>query len=265
LDAYTGETRSDETVDAGRSPPAPRVPGGAWMTLVALLGAGWGALLSYSAFYLTEDRPATARQVEALPSPEPLSPEAALSAMTGALRTASAEPPPAPAPSAGSLPAPLSVLPPRLVGSDPAGLSLPPPALPATALPVTSHPEPSRVAATAQALAAERSTEPAAPDAAEAAPEFVGTWGPNARACGARSLRRGYLPARLTVEGAKAGGTTCEFRDRRRSGQAWVVTASCRDGAHRWSSQVRLHVDGVRLTWSSAKGVSTYIRCPRAG
>lgn len=98
---------------------------------------------------------------------------------------------------------------------------------------------------------------------APASAEYVGTWGPTADACGARSHRRGYLPATITPERAKAGRTICSFRDGRRIGNAWVMAAECSDRGRRWSSQVRLVVDGDRLTWTSAKGTSAYVRCSR--
>ncbi len=105
----------------------------------------------------------------------------------------------------------------------------------------------------------------AAPDPAPAKPreDFVGTWGPTPAACGDRARRNGYLPAVITLNGAKAGGTNCTFRDTARDGSSWVMAASCGDKARRWSSQVRLQVNGDRLTWSSGKGTSSYVRCGR--
>lgn len=93
--------------------------------------------------------------------------------------------------------------------------------------------------------------------------EYVGTWGPNEAACGARSRRRGYIPATITPERASAGRTICSFHDGRRSGNAWVMAADCSDRGRRWSSQVRLVVDGDRLTWTSGKGSASYVRCNR--
>lgn len=115
---------------------------------------------------------------------------------------------------------------------------------------------PPQVASAAVAPAAIRPTP-----AANA--EYVGVWGPTADACGARSHRRGYLPATITPERARAGRTICSFRDGRRTGNAWVMAAECSDRGRRWSSQVRLVVDGDRLTWTSAKGTSAYVRCNR--
>ena len=93
--------------------------------------------------------------------------------------------------------------------------------------------------------------------------DYVGTWGPTADACGAPSRRNGYVPATITPERAKAGDTACSFRAAHRTGNAWAMAADCGDREHRWSSQVRLVVDGDRLSWTSDKGTSVYVRCNR--
>lgn len=93
--------------------------------------------------------------------------------------------------------------------------------------------------------------------------DYVGTWGPTAAACGRRSRRRGYLPATITQEHARAGRTVCTFHDTRRSGSAWVTAAECTDRGRHWSSQVRLTVEDDHLTWSSSRGTVSYIRCGR--
>ncbi len=94
-------------------------------------------------------------------------------------------------------------------------------------------------------------------------PGFVGVWGPDARACGVRARRRGLLPATITENGAKAGSTTCRFRNPRRDGPGWTTAADCSDGGHRWTSQVRLVVNGNTLNWMSEKGPARYVRCGR--
>jgi hypothetical protein len=71
------------------------------------------------------------------------------------------------------------------------------------------------------------------------------------------------LPATITPERAKAGDTVCTFRDAHRTGNAWIMAADCGDRDRRWSSKVRLVVDGDRLTWTSAWGTSAYTRCNR--
>jgi hypothetical protein len=102
---------------------------------------------------------------------------------------------------------------------------------------------------------------PAAPLVERAA--FVGIWGPNPVACGQRQRRRGFLPATITEDGAKAGRTVCRFRNNRREGSAWTMAADCSERGRRWTSQVRLLVEHDRLTWSSGKGQANYIRCSR--
>ena len=102
---------------------------------------------------------------------------------------------------------------------------------------------------------------PAAPVLERAA--YVGVWGPSPVACGQRQRRRGFLPATITEEGAKAGRTICRFRNHRRDGAAWTMAADCSERGRRWTSQVRLVVDQERLTWSSPKGLANYIRCGR--
>lgn len=92
---------------------------------------------------------------------------------------------------------------------------------------------------------------------------YVGIWGPTEAACGQRSQRRGFLPATITTDSARAGRTVCQFRDSRRAGNGWTMAASCSDRGRRWSSRVRLVVDGDHLIWSSAQGASSYVRCRR--
>lgn len=94
---------------------------------------------------------------------------------------------------------------------------------------------------------------------------YVGTWGPSAYACLAQSKRRGFIPATISENGAKAGHTLCRFRNGRREGAAWTMSADCSERGRNWSAQVRLLVDGDRLTWTSANGSSNYVRCGRRG
>jgi hypothetical protein len=103
----------------------------------------------------------------------------------------------------------------------------------------------------------------ARPAPAPASAEYVGVWGPTPEACGVRSRRRGYIPATITQDRARAGRTVCTFHDTRRTGSAWVTAAECNDRGRHWSSQVRLTVEGDHLTWSSSRGTSAYVRCSR--
>lgn len=201
---------------------------GSWrrLALPTLLILGWVGLFAYSAAYLTEDLPFRPSMPEASPS-------AAGSAGSRAARRVVTldEPdqlaPPAEPPGQTAMAAPTAPSPPQTAA-------------------VTANARPAPVAA-----------------ATAAAAEYVGVWGPTPEACGARSRRRGYIPATITQDRARAGRTLCLFHDVRRSGTAWVTAAECSDRGRRWSSQVRLQVDGERLTWSSSRGTSTYIRCGR--
>jgi hypothetical protein len=116
-----------------------------------------------------------------------------------------------------------------------------------------------------EAQAAQPSTPAPVPRPAPApvSAEYVGVWGPTPGACGHRSRRRGYIPATITQDQARAGRTLCTFHDTRRSGGAWVTSAECSDRGRHWSSQVRLTVDDDHLTWSSSRGTVTYTRCGR--
>jgi hypothetical protein len=196
--------------------------------MLLLLAAGWGALFSYSAVFLAEDIPLR-------PGP----PDA-----RGAARAEAAA----------------FELPPELTQP-----TAPAPRRRAEAPSPDASVQPQRVALASSGAGGEAVPAPGMPPApmpAERA-EYVGTWGPTGAACGVRSRRRGFLPATITPEGARAGRTICSFHDGRRSGNAWVVAADCSDRGRRWSSQVRLLVDGDRLTWTSDKGASSYVRCAR--
>ena len=208
-------------------PPPPAAPsgtGGARYAIPALLVAGWGGLFAYCATYLRED----------LPFRPQIAAETARRAE--------------------ELPRRVTVLP-----------ELPPEATPAAAQPPAEAP--ASVAAAVPAPAVVQAVAPSAPAAPKRAgapvADYVGTWGPTPAACLSPSRRRGYLPATLSVAGARAGKTTCTFHDGHRAGAAWLMAAECSDRGRRWSSQVRLLVEGDRLTWTSSKGTATYVRCGR--
>ncbi|CAA2099298.1 hypothetical protein MBUL_00076 [Methylobacterium bullatum] len=206
------------------------------LVLPVSLAMGWGALLGYSTVLLTDDPPAR---------PE-----------IDTIQTAFNEPGPFEDRAVGSRSprgsAPWSDV---GVGSGPSGrgAAVAAPAQPGLR-PVALRQDPEVAPRTDVVTAASPPIEPAA---------YVGLWGPNESACGRGARRRGYIAARITESGARAGNTVCTFRDGRRIGANWSVSASCSDGGRRWSSQVRLLVDGNRLTWSSAKGDASYVRCQR--
>ncbi|MFE1603037.1 hypothetical protein [Methylobacterium sp. ID0610] len=111
---------------------------------------------------------------------------------------------------------------------------------------------------------APRPDDDAEPDEAPAA-SYVGVWGPTTAACAGRQARRlGYLPAVIRDGAARAGKTSCIFRDTKRTGNSWTMAATCRNARQRWTSHVRLSVNGNRLTWSSERGAAVYVRCSKA-
>ena len=191
-----------------------------------VLLAGWAGLFAYSATYLTEDMPFRSAQAGSVQGVE-----AAVRSDDGPRRI--------------------------LVIAEP---ETAPPAIPSPPASVRAEPtRPTVVAAAVRSIP----DAPARPSPAPVSAEYVGLWGPTPAACGAPSRRRGFIPAMITPERAKAGRTTCSFHDGRRAGAAWVMGAECSDRGRRWSSQVRLVVDGDRLTWSSSRGTSAYVRCTR--
>jgi len=194
-----------------------------------LLVAGWVGLFAYSAAYLTEDMPFR-NQGAAGVTPAGDTPAAQQAARRAVLLDAPVRGAPAALPPAQSpvpAPGPMAAVPAPI----PAPVARPAPA-------------------TAQV-------------SASATPDYAGVWGPTAGACGTPSRRRGYIPATITQDHARAGRTVCTFHDTRRAGNAWITSAECSDRGRRWSSQVRLTVDGDHLTWSSSRGSASYVRCSR--
>jgi hypothetical protein len=91
---------------------------------------------------------------------------------------------------------------------------------------------------------------------------IVGIWAPETSgSCGTRNAREGALPAIISERGARAGETSCVFKNQRRIKSDWRLLAKCTNGHDRWSSNVRLAVKGDRLIWTSERGTQAYIRC----
>lgn len=208
------------------------------VTIPLFLAAGWGALIACSTMFLLDearvDRAAALERAgiaepPAVTSADPMRvASVALPVSTGSIEAATAQVEPMPVPATPE------------VKTAPAVVQTVAVAAPIDALKTT----------VGRAEADERR-------------DFVGTWGPNSTACSARSRRKGYLQATITEDGARAGRTECRFRNGRRDGLAWATTADCSDRGRRWTSQVRLIVDGDRLTWTSGKGPAFYVRCGR--
>lgn len=213
-------------IHVGPSPAVePDAPTSFGLTVPLLLAAGWGALLTFSVMFLMDDGRSAVAATDRMAAADAKLFERAAEARARAQEAA------------------------RAAAAEPADAALP------TVVKVAS--------ASADTLPP---LSPAAPAPASPPIErvsYVGTWGPTAQACGIRSRRRGYLPAVITEDGAKAGRTLCRFRNGKRDGIAWTLAADCSERGRNWTSQVRLLVDGDRLIWTSAKGSSSYVRCGR--
>jgi hypothetical protein len=42
----------------------------------------------------------------------------------------------------------------------------------------------------------------------------------------------------------------------------WRLRARCDDKTERWNANVRFTLSGNKLTWSSERGTTIYVRCP---
>ena len=91
-----------------------------------------------------------------------------------------------------------------------------------------------------------------------APPTIVGVWAPETGSC---SAREGVLPAIISERGARAGETSCVFKEQKRRERDWRVLANCTNGHEHWTSNVRLLVKGDRLVWTSKRGTQAYRRC----
>jgi hypothetical protein len=100
----------------------------------------------------------------------------------------------------------------------------------------------------------------ASPDLAKKA-TIVGVWAPDAGTCSARNFRERVLPAVINTDGAWAGETFCLFKNKTPTETGWKVVAECSNPRERWTVNVRLTVDGNRLTWTSKRGTQAYTRC----
>jgi hypothetical protein len=91
-----------------------------------------------------------------------------------------------------------------------------------------------------------------------APPAIVGVWAPENGSC---SAREGVLPAIISERGARAGETSCVFKEQRWTERDWRILAKCTNGHEHWTSNVRLVVKGDRLMWTSKRGTQAYTRC----
>jgi hypothetical protein len=89
-------------------------------------------------------------------------------------------------------------------------------------------------------------------------PAIVGVWAPETGSC---SARKGALPAIISERGARAGETSCVFKEQRWTERDFRILANCTNGHEHWTSNVRLVVKGDRLVWTSKRGTQAYTRC----
>jgi len=115
------------------------------------------------------------------------------------------------------------------------------------------------------AMAAHDEDRANVPPSAETKPviTFAGVWGADPSACSARNTG-GYFPTVIDADGARAGETFCRFKSKKQVADGWDVVASCSNQNERWTSNVRLRVEGERLNWKSKRGSQSYVRCTPA-
>jgi peptidoglycan hydrolase-like protein with peptidoglycan-binding domain len=87
---------------------------------------------------------------------------------------------------------------------------------------------------------------------------FIGGWGNTPAECR-------ESPIKITARRAEAFGIACEFRStQRESSNVWRLRAECASKTERWNANIRFTVSTSKLTWSSERGTTTYVRCPMA-
>jgi putative peptidoglycan binding protein len=87
---------------------------------------------------------------------------------------------------------------------------------------------------------------------------FIGGWGIDLAECRDSAIK-------ITARRAEAFGTACEFHStERESSNVWRLRAECASKTERWNANIRLTVSTSKLTWSSERGTTTYVRCPMA-
>jgi hypothetical protein len=85
---------------------------------------------------------------------------------------------------------------------------------------------------------------------------FIGGWGVDVTECR-------DSPITITARRAEGFGASCEFQSsQRESSNVWRLRAECASKTERWNANIRLTVCTSKLTWSSERGTTTYVRCP---
>jgi len=87
---------------------------------------------------------------------------------------------------------------------------------------------------------------------------FIGGWGIDLAECR-------DSPIKISARRAGAFGTACEFHStQKESSNVWRLRAECASKTERWNANIRFTVSTSKLTWSSERGTTTYVRCPIA-
>jgi peptidoglycan hydrolase-like protein with peptidoglycan-binding domain len=87
---------------------------------------------------------------------------------------------------------------------------------------------------------------------------FIGGWGVDVAECR-------DSPITITARRAAGSGASCEFHSaQRESSNVWQLRAECVSKTERWNANIRFTVSTSKLTWSSERGTTTYVRCPMA-
>ena len=85
---------------------------------------------------------------------------------------------------------------------------------------------------------------------------FIGRWGVDVAECG-------DSPITITARRAEGFSASCEFQStQRESSNAWRLRAECSSKTERWKANIRLAASTSKLTWSSERGTTIYVRCP---
>ena len=86
---------------------------------------------------------------------------------------------------------------------------------------------------------------------------FIGGWGVDVAEC---------RKSPLTITERRAAdtfGAGCEFHStQRESSNVWRLRALCTNNSERWNANIRFMISANKLTWSSERGTTTYVRCP---
>lgn len=92
---------------------------------------------------------------------------------------------------------------------------------------------------------------------------FIGDWSLDANLC----PRDRDLPAPLAINsrGAQTALGKCDFRSvKREEPGRWVVRAVCWVEGNSWDASITLKLAGMKLSWSSERGTTVYLRCPKS-